>query len=370
MKFAKISNHSDIVKLGSNKTQTYLEDWVMHLSSKKLKATTITNKLSAIELFLEMNKITFHKKALHKLIPSSDYIPGGKIPYTSEDISKMLQVTIKLRTKALIHFLASTGSRPGTIEDPPLRMKHLLYMPHDCAAIKLYDGSNEGYWAFLTPEATKALKQYFSSRILNGKQLNEKSPIFANWSPYTVSRKNDFLSTKAARSIISTVVKRAGIDRKKEGHRFNKATTYGFRKRFNTILKINSDVNSNIAEKLMAHKNGLDGKYFQPTREECFKEFLKAVEQLTIDPSQRQQVQINQLEQEKSEIEKLQNDINYLKERLEFSGDFRREKEQFRKECIKELEKMDPEIIRKFGIKKLLKLIETKKAITGLKELV
>ena len=60
-----------------------------------------------------------------------------------------------------------------------------------------------------------------------------------------------------------------------------------FRKRFNTILKINNDVNSNIAEKLMAHKKGLDGVYLQPTREECFNEFVKAILQLTVDDSQR-----------------------------------------------------------------------------------
>jgi len=50
----------------------------------------------------------------------------------------------------------------------------------------------------------------------------------------------------------------------------------------NTILKLESKVNSNIAEKIMGHKNGLDGVYLSPTREECFKEFVKGIDQLTI----------------------------------------------------------------------------------------
>jgi len=54
---------------------------------------------------------------------------------------------------------------------------------------------------------------------------------------------------------------------------YDKSLAHGFRKRFNTILKLNNEVNSNIAEKLMAHKRGLDGHYFVPTIEECFEEF-------------------------------------------------------------------------------------------------
>ena len=63
---------------------------------------------------------------------------------------------------------------------------------------------------------------------------------------------------------------------------------YMFRKRFSIILKLKNDVNSNITEKLMAYKKGLDGTYLQPTREECFREFVKAISQLTIDPTERQ----------------------------------------------------------------------------------
>ena len=72
----------------------------------------------------------------------------------------------------------------------------------------------------------------------------------------------------------------------------------------NTILKLESRINSNIAEKILGHKNGLDGVYLTPTRQECFKEFVKGINQLTISDTNRKQIEITRIIQEKSELEK------------------------------------------------------------------
>ena len=314
MKFSKIKNYDDVTKLKTKLIQKLLQNWVIHLKNKQLRATTIRGKLCGIELFLEMNAIMFHKKILHKLVPSDDYVPGGDVPFTAEEIQKMLAATKKLRSKALIHFLASTGARPASITDPVLKLKHLEDMPNDCKAVKIYDGSKESYWAFLIPEATKALNHYLLSRKLNKEELTPESPVFANTSKITWTKKSDYMSAKSVRQLISYVLKAAGIERRKEGYRYDKAVVYGFRKRFNTILKLNNDVNSNIAEKLMAHKNGLDGSYLKPTKEECFKEFLKAIEQLTIDPSIRQQHQIEKFKQEKSDNKTIKKRLGELEQ--------------------------------------------------------
>lgn len=305
LRFSKIKNYDDLKNLKTDRIQKLLENWILYLSEKGLKAMTIRTKLSAVELFLEMNKKIFHKKILHKLIPSDDYIIGGDIPYTTEEIQKMLSTTTKLRTKAIIHFLASTGARPASIVDPILKLKHLEEMPDGCMGIKLYEGSKQGYWAFLTPEATSALKQYHNSRKLNGENLTPESPVFANLPKSSWTKKYDHMSVKAIREVISHILKAAGIERKKDGNRYDKAVVYGFRKRFNTTLKLNNDVNSNIAEKLMAHKRGLDGAYLKPTREQCFTEFEKAIPELTISDESRDKLKISKLEKEKSEITKL-----------------------------------------------------------------
>ena len=73
-----------------------------------------------------------------------------------------------------------------------------------------------------------------------------------------------------------------------------------FRKRFNTKLKLNNEVNSNVAELVMAHKlPGAQGNYTKPTMEECYIEVKKAIPELTIDPSLRKQAIIEQKEKEK-----------------------------------------------------------------------
>jgi hypothetical protein len=114
---------------------------------------------------------------------------------------------------------------------------------------------------------------------------------------------------------IHLLLKKAGIERIKSGNRYDKAMSYGFRKRFNTILKLNNEINSNIVEKLMAHKNGLDGSYLKPTREQCFNEFVKAIEDLTIDDSERDKIKIQSLVQEKSEVEKIKLEVKEMKEK-------------------------------------------------------
>ena len=313
MKYANLSSFDEIAKVEPNKIQGILENWIMDLSTKGIKGSTIRVKLAPVELFLDMNRITYFKRILHKMIPRDDGILGGSEPFTTEEIRRMLESTKKLRTKAFVHFLASTGIRPGAIIDPILRRKHIAEMPDGCLAVKVYDNSKEGYWAFLTPEARHALYHYFDSRKLNGEVLTDESPIFANERAH---KKNDHFGYNSFKVITTNLLKSAGITRIKSGGRYNKAGNYGFRKRFNTILKINNDVNSNITEKLMAHTNGLDGRYLTPTRDECFNEFKKAISQLTINAEERLRLENQILEKENEELESRVAEVVKLREGL------------------------------------------------------
>jgi len=100
----------------------------------------------------------------------------------------------------------------------------------------------------------------------------------------------------------------AGIERKKVKNRHEKAIIYGFRKRFHTTLILTDGLNPNIAEKLMGHKNGSDGNYLRPTPEQCFFEFEKAIPDLTLDPTERQKLTIEDLSKQNSNLELLYKD--------------------------------------------------------------
>ena len=243
-------------------------------------------------------------------------VPGGSLPYTNEELLRMKKCARKPRDIFMIDFFASTGTRPASLVDPVLRIKHIVDMSQDCKAIKIYEGSKEGYWAFFTPETTRSYNDYIKSRKLNGEDVTSESPVFANYQ-HEARTKNQHMSTYSIREILDRLFKIALIERKKIGNRYDKAIVYGFRKRFNGILKMNNDVNSNIAEKLMAHKRGLDGVYLVPTREECFAEFVKAIPQLTIDPIERKNLELETKDKKISELQAKQNQIDLLKQRLD-----------------------------------------------------
>jgi len=244
------------------------------------------------------------------MLPDNDRIPGGNVPFTIEEILKIKQAAKKLRDIALIDLLACTGVRPGCLSDPVLRLKHLEDMPHGCKAIKVYDESREGYFAFLTPEATQSLNRYLKWRKFNGEDLTEESVLFKTYdNPNT---KKNYLTADSVREMLVNLMKLAGIERKKTHNRYDKSIVYGFRKRFNGILKMNPDVNSNIAEKLMGHNRGLDGNYLKPTREQCFAEFVKAIPELTISDEARDKAKIEKLKIKRSEHEELKAQVDEL----------------------------------------------------------
>jgi len=296
----------DSILLDSTDTiQNHLEDFTMEFKERGNKRSTIKGHLQPIELFLEVNKKLFHKRALHLLYPKDTTKTGNGVPYSNEDVLSFLSSTRSKRVIALIHFFASTGARPNSINDPVLRFKHITPMPMGCKAVLLYSDSNEEYWAFLTPESSRALDDYVDQRIYLGEKITQESPVFIAtrgkrqaYNPENIIPLNDVTLS----GLMQRIVSESRIEKHKVGNRFDKGLFLGFRKRFNTILKVDSEVNSNIAEKLMAHKKGLDGVYFKPTRDDSFREFRKAIPQLTLSESERLKLEVSDLTENKDEM--------------------------------------------------------------------
>jgi len=333
MKFVGTQDHDEYVSRDPELIHDDLVSWLSQLKKKNLTKRTIRGKLSPVELLLEMNKVPIYKKILRKLLPSKTKA-AGDVPFTTEEIEKMLSLCTKHRTRALVLFFASTGARPAAIEDPVLTLKHVQDMPNGCKSILIYEDSDEEYYSFLTPEASSSLDDYLNMRKLNGEQLTPDSILFTNYS-HSKRRRNEHLSSQSVREIFIELMDKAGIERTKRGHRYDKATVYGFRKRFNGILKMDNSVNSNIAEKLMAHKNGLDGAYLKPTREECFEEFRKAIPELTINPSLRQEIKIKELEEATAKVSKMED----FERRLNEIENRRKESYERKKEWIGKVSK-------------------------------
>jgi len=315
MTFSNLKEYDQLVKMSIEEIRSLVKNFIRHLKELDLATNTVKLNLAGVMLFFDMNDILLNKKKLYRMVkPNDEQVRkekekiAGKLPYTDSDVKQLLAATKKLRTKALILFYASTGARPAVLWDPHLRMKHLSNMDNGCKAVHLYSDSNEEYYSFLTPEASDALELYHRERKNEGEEFDEETPLFA-------VRNGKPMNEYSVRGAIKNTVKLAAIEKHRVNNKSDKAIFYGFRKRFNTILKKNNKVNSNIAEKLIGHKNGLDGVYLQPTKEECFVEFYKAVSELMIDQSEVQKNKIIELQHTKDyEISMLKEQLSRLEE--------------------------------------------------------
>lgn len=309
-------DYDKLIVLDVNEITEMIRDYTYELNDK-MKGNSVQNYVNPVRLFFGMNNKMPNSYILSNAVKSENSVPGGTVAATDEDVKALLESTNSPMKKSLIHFIASTGVRPGALNDPVLRMKHLTEMPDGCKAIKVYDESKEGYWVFLTPEATKYLTRYINFRKDKNEIIDDDSPLFRP----TLNTKIKHLRCSTARDMIIDLIEKSGIVRVKTGNRYDKAAMYMLRKRFNTKLKMENQVNSNIAEKLMAHKRGLDGTYLAPTKEECFSEFKKAIMVLTIDPTERQKDEIKKKQQKLDDVEKKNIELEEKNKKLENQND-------------------------------------------------
>jgi len=317
VKHGDVKNENDferLTKFTTKEITNLLQEYVFDCN-KRVKGVSTRSYLNAPELFFDMNDLVWNRRIVKKSIHRDDGIAGGSTPASDKDVRKILKATVFLNEIALLHFLFSTGIRPGAIADPILCIKHLVRI-ENCYAIRVYDESKEGYWSFLTQEATQALDDYLEFRKQNGELLDDDSPLFKT----RFNTKTGYMKAEVARDLVSKLIRRAGIKRIKTGNRYDKAVIYMFRKRFNGKLKLNdSQINSSIAEKLMAHSTKeikLDSHYLEPTMEQCFKEFKKAIPELTISPTERQRIQIQAKEKRITELEAKQKENDSLQNKV------------------------------------------------------
>jgi hypothetical protein len=79
---------------------------------------------------------------------------------------------------------------------------------------------------------------------------------------------------------------------------------------------VDSKLNPEIREMLLGHKIGLASAYYKPTVQDMLKEYLKAVNLLTINEENRLKQKVEILEIEKSQLAILQADFEKLKQQV------------------------------------------------------
>ena len=105
---------------------------------------------------------------------------------------------------------------------------------------------------------------------------------------------------------------------------------HGFRKFFDTVC-VESDMKYLPKEILMGHKReqGLDRNYYRPTSDKLLNEYLKAVEDLTINDENRLSKQVQELKEKnqdseyviKGKLQEKEDQIKKLEESVAFLSD-------------------------------------------------
>ena len=309
----KLESFDAILAINGAKLMKMIEDYTILFKEKSMSMSYIRANTFAIQSFCEANdKIDVNWKKIRKLCKKQK--PRKSRPYTTSEIKRMLHSVKDLRNKALMLFLSASGVRRGAV--PVLKIGNLKQMPNGCLAVTIYEGSDEEYLTFINKESNDALTLYLEQRKHKGEIITNDSPVFLGQSTNRSSK----LKAMSEASV-STVMIRA---KNNAGVNFEGAPNllcHAFRRRFNTILKMNKESNGPLIERLMGHDMKLDNSYFQPTLDDLFAEYQKGMADLTIDDSERLLAERKSIEVEKTKLDieiqnnkQIQEQVNILAE--------------------------------------------------------
>lgn len=313
---------------------TYLKD-VQHLSYLSIQV-----HLSGIFHFFEMNGYYLNTKKIKRFMPpdESDYYSRDRPYYINEIEQILLKCDIRARVAVLI--MVSTGMRIGGLRELQIGdLKKIdefgLYM------IWVYNRfRKDRYYTFTTPEAANAIDEYLEYRKRIGEELKDKSPLIRDrFDMDNYFRAPKFVSIRTLSFIFEDVLKRAGVNQPNIAgkSRYQKKRdvmrSHGFRKFFITQCD-KANINFTVREYISGHHlPNMDSSYIRTTEEDRLTEYVKAIPLLTIDPTQRLQDKVNELEgQQAQEIER-------LREQLQKYKDEQTRAQDTSMESIKELKK-------------------------------
>ncbi len=316
----KDSNYDDLLTFDKNQTVEMIRKFILYLrNERKLSHSRMNLFFAALKLYYEQNDYQF-ELSWSKLARFKGKNNGKKNQdrtYTREEIQLMLQHS-DLRMKVIILTMLSSGVRTGGLAG--VRLKDLTYIEqYKLYRIVVYsDSTNDQYYTFITPECSNYIKLYLEYRRNQGENLVPDSPLIRQKFDTAFDPNDITVTSEDIQERMRYLLKKVGTikksnnnnkTRKDNGYteyerieirkkRYEVMRCHGFRKFFNTIC-IESDMNIVSKELLMGHKQslGLEKSYYRPTNDKLLNEYLKVVNDLTINDEYRLSKQVQELKE-------------------------------------------------------------------------
>jgi len=306
------------------KVENHIIDFVIYLKKQGKGFSAISNYVSAICKYYKMNDFVLNTNKIHQYLPEFRKLKKDRA-YRYEEIHRLVDVADE-RMRAIIFLLASTGMRVGAI--PSLRLRNLEKVEseyYDIYKIIVYEGFNEEYITFCTPECKKAIDDYLKVRSQYGEKLTPDSFVireqFDVRDPFAISKcrplRSNTLTKKlidlAERSIIREKEVLVDGGKKRAEMRKDVPIAHDFRKFFTTQL-VEADLKTELRWLLEGHNlKGNDSHYIRTTDRRRQQEYEKAINPLTIYEENRLKTQVKQLKIENSQLQELAKDVAILK---------------------------------------------------------
>jgi integrase len=268
-----------------------------------------------------MNDITLNWAKITKVLPAARKT-GEDRPYTSAEIAKLLDKCDQ-RGRVVILLMCSSGIREGAIA--PLQLQHLQRI-NDIYKITVYKNDPEEYVTFCSAECTKAIDDYLEYRKRCGEILKPSAPLIRQ--VFNKINAEDSANPRAMgvgsiENIIYRAIYDSGIREKKNVVKGQKRVlhevmqSHGLRKFFNTQVVIEGKMSPLYAEFMMGHRSGLAMEsYVKPTVSQLYNEYMKVVDNVTINEENRLRKEVQTLKIDKTKLEQVLERINVLENKI------------------------------------------------------
>lgn len=317
----------ELVKLPHPQIQIMFEDYVQHLSdiavnevskavSGRLSVNSVRPYTRGIKSFLDYQGIPLIWKRISALFPEE--VPTELRPYTKEEISILYGNTKDDRERSMILCQSSGGVRVGGGVGARLKDCSPLIKDKEGKIVQIGDINKTGvalimtyavskksmYPTFITPECRESLNKYLKFRTNQGEILKPESPLIRDYFEFGSPKTNNpkFVFETNVNHIINRIAKRGS----KTVDLHDIAPNHGLREFYYGTIR-NSHVDKDFRDLLMGHKINMGDKCYydlrksESHRDRVLSEFLKAVDDLTIDEKFRLKKQVARLTEQQTE---------------------------------------------------------------------